>query len=136
MADEKDSPNSSVPRRSWSPVADTVLLELVGLAICGIAALVGWPFGWLPDPALVAAMAGLIAAGPAAELYRAGPRRPRAAVAALLALVTVMMLGAAATNWAVPALGDPDLGILVGFLLGMPAAVAVLVRLLGRTDVA
>ncbi|MEV6484931.1 hypothetical protein [Streptomyces sp. NPDC051576] len=107
MADEKDSPNGSVPGRSWGPVVDTVLLELVGLALSGIAALVGWPFGWLPDPALVAA---------------------------LLALVTVTALGAAATNWAVPALDDPDVGFLVGFLLGMPAAVAVLVRLLDRTD--
>lgn len=92
MADEGDNGTDPIRRRTWAeavsaePVVTTVQLELVGLAFSGLVALAGWPFGWLPDPGLVALMTGITASGPAAELYRAGrPPRRRAVVSALLA---------------------------------------------------
>lgn len=115
----------------------TVALELVGLAVSGLVALVGWPFGWLPDTGLVILVTGLIAIGPAAELYRrAGPPRRLAVVAALLALATVRLLVAAAVNWAFPALADPGVGSLVGYLVALPIGVAVLAWFLTRANVA
>ncbi|MFF6784745.1 hypothetical protein [Streptomyces sp. NPDC012510] len=54
----------------------TVLLELVGLAFYGVVVLSGWPFGWSPDPGLVAVTTSMAAVGPWAGLYRAG-RPPR-----------------------------------------------------------
>jgi hypothetical protein len=134
VADEKDSANGSVRRGSWDPVLTTVQLELFGLSFSGIVALVGWPFGWLPDPGLVGLMTGMTAASPAVELYRAGAPRRLAVVAALLTLGTVTLLVAAAANRVFPALDDPDVGILIGFLVAGPAAVAVLARLLDRSD--
>lgn len=114
----------------------TVELELVGLAFSGLVALVGWPFGWLPDTGLVGLMTGLIAIGPAAELYRgAAPPRRLAVVAALLVLATVRLLVAAAVNWAFPALADPGVGILVGYLVALPIGVAVLAWFLIRANV-
>ncbi|WP_405893397.1 hypothetical protein OG272_13435 [Streptomyces sp. NBC_00104] len=110
----------------------TVQLELVGLAFSGLVALAGWPFGWLPDPGLVALMTGITASGPAAELYRAGrPPRRRAVVSALLAPAAVTPLVAAATNWALPAAADPGIGLVVGYVVALPVGVAVLDRLLG-----
>lgn len=115
----------------------TVALELGGLAVSGLVALVGWPFGWLPDTGFVLIVTGFIAFGPAAELYRgAGPRRRLAVVAALLALATVSLLVAAAVNWAFPALADPGVGILVGYLVALPIGVAVLAWFLTRANVA
>ncbi|WP_372351200.1 hypothetical protein [Streptomyces sp. KL116D] len=137
MADEKDSGSGSIRRRSWDPVVSTVALELFGLAVSGLVALVGWPFGWLPDTSFVGIVTGVIAIGPAAELYsRAGPPRRLAAVAALLALVAVRLFVAAALNWAFPALADPGVGVLVGYLVGLPTGVAVLAWLLARANVA
>ncbi|MGW1213638.1 hypothetical protein ACWD5F_28885 [Streptomyces sp. NPDC002499] len=46
------------------------------------------------------------------------------------------LLVAAAANWAVPALDDPDLGMFIGFLVGLPAGMAVLARLLDRAATA
>ncbi|MGW3291470.1 hypothetical protein ACWDR3_43265 [Streptomyces sp. NPDC001002] len=137
MAEEKDSPNGSSRQGSWDLVVFTVLLELAGLALAGIVALVGWAaFGWLPDAELVGFMAGMTAVGPGAERYGEGPRRRSALVAAALTLAAVTLLVAAAANWAVPALDDPDLGMLIGFLVGLPAGVAVLARLLDRAATA
>ncbi|MFC8263774.1 hypothetical protein ACFUNF_40805 [Streptomyces sp. NPDC057291] len=138
MADEKDSRSGAIRGPSWDhPVVSTVALELVGLAFSGLIALVGWPFGWLPDTSLVGLVTGLIAIGPAAELYRgAGPPRRLAVVAALLALATVRLLVAAAVNWAFPALADPGVGILVGYLVALPIGVAVLAWFLTRANVA
>ncbi|MFD8308493.1 hypothetical protein ACFV29_40165 [Streptomyces sp. NPDC059690] len=138
MADEKDSGNSSIRRSSRNhPVVFTIALELVGLTVSGLVALVGWPFGWLPDTIFVGLVTGLIAIGPAAELYRrAGPPRRLAVVAALLALATVRLFVAAAVNWALPALADPGVGILVGYLVALPIGVAVLARFLIRANVA
>lgn len=122
-------------------MVSTVWLERVGLAFSGIVALVGWPFGWLPAPGLVAVLTGMAAVGPAADLYRAGrPPRGLAVATALLALTTVTLLVAAATNWALPTLADPpdppdpDVGLLVGCLVAAPVAVAVLARSLKRAD--
>ncbi|MER5433217.1 hypothetical protein [Streptomyces sp. NPDC002588] len=134
MADEKDSGNGSIRRRPWDLVVSTVLLELVGLAFSGLAILIAWPFGWLPDPTLVALPTGMLAIGPAAELYRAGPPRRRAVVAAVLALATVTLLVAAATNWALPALTDPNVHILIGYLVAAPVAAAVLAWFLNRAN--
>ena len=137
VAEEKDSGSGSIRRPSWDPVVFTVELELVGLAVCGLVALVGWPFGWLPDTGFVLLVTGLIAIGPAAELYRgAGPPRRLAVVAALLALATVRLLVTAVVNWAFPALADPGVGILVGYLLALPTGVAVLASFLTRANVA
>ncbi|WP_371749868.1 hypothetical protein OG302_41195 [Streptomyces sp. NBC_01283] len=138
MADEEDSGSGSIPPPSWDhPVVATVALELVGLAVSGLVALVGWPFGWLPDTDLVGLVSVLIAIGPAAELYRgAGPPRRLAAVAALLVLATVRLLVAAAVNWAFPALADPGVAILVGYLVALPIGVAVLAWFLTRANVA
>jgi spore maturation protein SpmB len=107
----------------WGPVVTTVLLEWVGLGLSAILALVGWPFGWLPDPGLVALMTTLVALGPTAELYRAGARPRRAAViAALLALMTGTVLVAAAVTWAVPSLTAPrGAALAVGHLVALPA---------------
>ncbi|MFF1258825.1 MULTISPECIES: hypothetical protein [unclassified Streptomyces] len=138
MADEKDSGSGSIRRPSWDhPVVATVVLELGGLAFSGVVALVGWPFGWLPDSGFVLIVTGLIAIGPAAELYSgAAPPRRLAVVAALLALATVRLLVAAAVNWAFPALADPGVGILVGYLVALPIGVAVLAWFLTRANVA
>ncbi|MFE1849478.1 hypothetical protein ACFYYI_17490 [Streptomyces sp. NPDC002387] len=138
MADEEDSGSGSIRRPSWDhPVVSTVALELGGLAVSGLVALVGWPFGWLPDTGFVLLVTGLIAIGPAAELYRgAGPPRRLAVVAALLALATVRLLVAAAVNWAFPALADSGVGILVGYLVALPVGVAVLAWFLTRANVA
>ncbi|WP_327743711.1 hypothetical protein OHO28_15430 [Streptomyces europaeiscabiei] len=138
MDDEKDGGNGSIRRRSWGtvlssePVVTTALLELAGLAAFGVITLVGWLFGLAPDPRLAAFTATIAASGPAIELYREGrpPRRP-AVVAALLALAALSLLGAAATNWALPPAADPGIGLLVGYLVAMPAGVAVPARFLG-----
>ncbi|MGV9703076.1 hypothetical protein [Streptomyces sp. NPDC003483] len=138
MADEKDSASGSIRRPSWDrPVSATVALELGGLAVSGLIALVGWPFGWLPDTTLVGIVTGLIAIGPAAELYRgAGPPRRLAVVAALLALVAVRLLVAAVVNWAFPAQVDPGVGTLISYLVALPIGVAVLAWFLTRANVA
>ncbi|MFF0142113.1 hypothetical protein ACFYRN_37365 [Streptomyces sp. NPDC005227] len=138
MADEKNSRSGSIRRPSWNhPVVSTVALELGGLTFSGLVALVGWPFGWLPDTDFVLLVTGLIAIGPAAELYSgAGPPRRLAVVAALLALATVRLLVAAAVNWALPALADPGIGVLVGYLVALPIGVAVLAWFLTRANVA
>ncbi|MDX3133667.1 hypothetical protein PV367_28700 [Streptomyces europaeiscabiei] len=114
MGDDKDGGNGSVRRRPWGtvlssePVVTTALLELAGLAVYGVVALVGWLFGLAPDPHLAAFTATVAAAGPAIELYREGrPPRRLAVVAALLALAALSLLGAAATNWALPPGGRP-----------------------------
>ncbi|MGW2081972.1 hypothetical protein ACWCOW_34515 [Streptomyces sp. NPDC001939] len=136
MADEEDGGSGSIRRPSWDhPVVSTVALELGGLAVSGLVALVGWPFGWLPDTGFVFIVTGLIAIGPAAELYRgAGPPRRLAVVAALLALAAVRLLVAAAVNWAFPALAGPGVGILVGYLVALPIGVAVLAWFLTRAN--
>jgi hypothetical protein len=138
VADEKDSGNGSIRRPSWDhAVVATVALEMGSLAVSGLVALVGWPFGWLPDTGSVLLVTGLIAIGPAAELYSAaGPPRRLAVVAALLALATVRLLVAAAVNWAFPALSDPGVGILAGYFVALPIGVAVLARFPPRPNVA
>ncbi|MFF4399495.1 hypothetical protein [Streptomyces sp. NPDC001480] len=134
MADEKDSGNGPVRGRPWDLVVSTVLLELVGLAFSGITTLLAWPFGWLPDPGLAAFVTTMLAFGPAVEWYRAGPPRRLAVVAALLALAMTTVVLAAATNWALPSPAGPDAGILVGYLLAVPVAVAVLAWFLDRAN--
>ncbi|MFE7837420.1 hypothetical protein ACFU53_15695 [Streptomyces sp. NPDC057474] len=143
MGDEEDSGNGSIRRRSWGtvmssePVVSTVLLELAGLALYGVVALVGWLFGWPPDPHLAALTTSIAAVGPAAELYREGrPPRRLAVVAALLALAVVTLLGAAAANWALAPAADPGVGLLVGYLVAIPVGVAVLARFLDGADAA
>ncbi|MFF7838930.1 hypothetical protein ACFZC6_08950 [Streptomyces ossamyceticus] len=85
-ASRRTSGGAGPKQGAWEPVVATVLLECAGLGLSAIVALAGWPFGWLPDPGLVALMTTLVALGPAAELYRAGARpRRRAVIAALLA---------------------------------------------------
>ncbi|MFE6888188.1 hypothetical protein [Streptomyces sp. NPDC057694] len=137
MSDEKDSGSGSIRYPSLDhPVVSTVALELGGLAVSGLIALVGWPFGWLPDTSLVGLVTGLIAIGPAAELYSgAGPPRRLAVVAALLALATVRLLVTATVNWTFPALADPGIGILVGYLVALPIGVAALAWFLNRANV-
>jgi hypothetical protein len=138
VADEEDSGSGSIRHPSWAhPVVATVALELAGLAVSGLVALVGWPFGWLPDTGFVIFVTGLIAIGPAAELYSgADPPRRLAVVAALLALATVRLLVAAAVNWAFPALADPGVAILGGYLVALPIGVAVLAWFLTRANAA
>ncbi|WP_328826145.1 hypothetical protein OHT77_01900 [Streptomyces sp. NBC_00252] len=137
MADEKVSASDSIRRPSWDhPVVATIALELGGLTCSGLIALMGWPFGWLPDSDFLLIETGLIAIGPAAKLYsRAGPPRRLAVVAALLALAAVRLLVAAAVNWAFPALTDPGVAVLVGYLVALPVGVAVLARFLTRANV-
>ncbi|MGW0941194.1 hypothetical protein ACWD4O_01390 [Streptomyces sp. NPDC002623] len=136
MADEEvDSGAGPVRPRPWDLAVSTVLMELVGLAFAGIVTLVTWPFGWLPDPGLLLFTTGMFAVWPAAESYRAGPPRRRAIGIALLTLVTATLLGAAAVNWAFPALDDADIGILVGSLLAAPVGAAVLARSLNGATV-
>ncbi|MFF0142717.1 hypothetical protein ACFYRN_40575 [Streptomyces sp. NPDC005227] len=138
MADEKDSGSGSIRRPSWDhPVAATVALEGGGLALSGLAAPVGWPFGWQPYTDFILLVTGRIAIGPAAELYSgAGSPRRLAVVAALLALAMVRLLVAAAVHWALPALADPGIGTLVGYLVALPIGVAVLAWFLTRANVA
>ncbi|MFE5685088.1 hypothetical protein [Streptomyces sp. NPDC056512] len=136
MADEEDSGSGSIRPPSWDhPIVATVALELGGLAVSGLVALVGWPFGWLPDTDVVLFVTGFIAIGPAAELYSgAGPPRRLAVVAALLALAAVRLLVAAAVNWAFPGLVDPGVAVLAGYLVALPIGVAVLARFLTRAN--
>ncbi|MEV4866479.1 hypothetical protein MRBLMF1_008020 [Streptomyces ossamyceticus] len=132
-ASRRTSGGAGPKQGAWEPVVATVLLECAGLGLSAIVALAGWPFGWLPDPGLVALMTTLVALGPAAELYRAGARpRRRAVIAALLALATVTVLVAAAVTWAVPAVAARGAGLVVGHLVALPTGVAALARLLDR----
>ncbi|WP_406835723.1 hypothetical protein ACICHK_04140 [Streptomyces sp. AHU1] len=134
MADEKDSGNGSIQRRPrdlvWDLVVETVLLELDGLALFGVFT--------LPDSDTLAT--GLIVTGPAVwpavELYRAGPPRRAAVVAAVLALATVTLLVAAAVNWALPASADSEAGIFIGCLVAIPVGAAVFAWRLNRANVA
>ena len=125
MTDEKDTGTGSRWRGASDLVRSTVLLQLVGLASCGVVALVAWPFGWLPDSQFIALMTALFAAKPAGDLYREGPPRRLAAAAALLALTTVGLLVAATADWAFPVVADHNLGFLTGFLVGTPVGAAV-----------
>ncbi|MFD5520867.1 hypothetical protein [Streptomyces sp. NPDC127066] len=142
MADEKDSGNGSIQRRPWDPVWDlvveTVLLELSCLALLGVLTLLAWPF-WGPPDSDTLAM-GLIVAGPAVwpaiELYRAGPPRRLAIVAAVLALATVTLLVAAAANWAFPALADSGAPISIGFLVAIPVGATVFAWCLNKANIA
>ncbi|MFJ4788833.1 hypothetical protein [Streptomyces sp. NPDC088794] len=134
MAEEKDSRNEWIRHGSWGPVVSTVLLELVGLAIAGAVALVGRAFGWLPDFSSLVLLAGVAAMGPAIERYRVGPRRLLAAITTLLSLATVTVLVAMAANRTFSALDDSDAGFLIGFLVAVPATVAVQEWLHNRAD--
>ncbi|KAB1980264.1 hypothetical protein F8144_34025 [Streptomyces triticiradicis] len=122
----------------WDLVVETVLLELGGLAVFGVFTLLVWPFWGLPDSDTLAT--GLIVTGPAVwpavELYRAGPPRRAAVVAAVLALATVTLLVAAAVNRALPALADSEAGIFIGCLVAMPVGAAVFAWCLNRANVA
>ncbi|MFF5358688.1 hypothetical protein ACFY4I_04690 [Streptomyces scabiei] len=127
--------------RSWraavssQTVASTVLLELVGAVVAGLIALAGWPFGWLPDPGLLALTLSIPAWQPSAEPYRdARSPRGRAPAAAFLTLATVSLLSAAAVNGALPATADPDIGLLAGYVLAISVAATVLVRFLGTAE--
>ncbi|MEU5277102.1 hypothetical protein AB0G87_11880 [Streptomyces asoensis] len=134
MADGSDSANGADGRRPWDVVVSTVADELVGLAFCGVVALLTWPFGWLPDPALVAFAAGVFAVRPAAERYRAGPRRRSAVVVAVLGVAVVTLLVAAAAGLLLPPSAGRGVGLLVGFVVAAPVGAAVLARLLDRAD--
>ncbi|MER6158691.1 hypothetical protein ABT147_24575 [Streptomyces sp. NPDC001868] len=130
--------NDSARRPSWAavpasePVVSTVLLELAGLALYGVVALVGWLIGWQPSPHLAALTTSFAAVGPAAELYHAGrPPRRLAVTAALSTLVVVSLLGAAATSWVLPPAADQGIALLVGYVVALPVGVAVLARFLG-----
>ncbi|MFE2297403.1 hypothetical protein ACFXAW_04320 [Streptomyces sp. NPDC059445] len=136
MADEKDSGSGSIRQRPWDLVVETVLLELIGLAFFGIATLVAWLFGWLPDPTLGMLTTSMLGLWPAVELYRAGPPRRLAVVAAVLALATVTALVAAVANWALPASADSDVGILIGYVVALPVAAAVFAWFINRANVA
>ncbi|MER5400254.1 hypothetical protein [Streptomyces sp. NPDC002599] len=140
MADEEDSGNGSIQRGPWDLVWDlvveTVFLELVGLAFFGVGTLLAWLFGWPPEFGLAALLAGMLGGRPAVDLYRAGPPRRLAIVAAVLALATVTLLVAAAANWAFPALADSGAGISIGFLVAIPVSAAVLAWCLNRANVA
>ncbi|MGC4985124.1 hypothetical protein ACLQ18_31525 [Streptomyces sp. DT193] len=137
MADEKDSGNGSIRQRPWDLVVETVLLELVGLALFGIATLLAWLFfGWLPDPTLGMLTTSMLALWPAVELHRAGPPRRLAVVAAVLALATVTLLVAAVANWALPASADSDVGILIGYVVAVPVGAAVFAWFINRANVA
>ncbi|MFD4760040.1 hypothetical protein ACFWOJ_14465 [Streptomyces sp. NPDC058439] len=136
MTDEKDSGDGAIRRRLSDLVWSTVVLQLVGLAFCGVVALVAWPFGWLPDSWYFASMALLFAARPATELYREGPPRRLAAAAALFALIAVALLVAATADWAFPAGAHRDLDFLAGILVGTPIGAAVLAWFYNRANVA
>ncbi|MDX3519829.1 hypothetical protein [Streptomyces scabiei] len=143
MGDEEDATGGggAARTRSWraavssQTVASTVLLELVGGLVAGLIALVGWPFGWLPDPGLLALTLSIPAWQPSAELYRdARPPRGRALAATFLTLATVSLLLASAVNRALPATADPGIGLLAGYALAIPVGATVLVRLLGAPE--
>ncbi|MFG3289599.1 hypothetical protein ACGF3G_12465 [Streptomyces sp. NPDC048179] len=136
MTDEMDGGNGAIRRGLSDLVWSTVVPQLVGLAFCGVVALVAWPFGCLPDPRYIALMTALFAAKPAGELYREGPPRRLGAVAALFALMTVALLVAATADWAFPAGADRALGFLAGFLVGTPVGAAVLAWFYNRANVA
>lgn len=132
LGSEEDGAEGRFRRPPWDAVISTVLLELVGLALSGLLALAARPFGLLPDAGLIALGTTMVAIGPTIELYRAGPPGRWAAAAAFATLVTVTLLLAAAVNTAFPTLTDPNVGLLVGYLVGAPVGVAVLGWLLGR----
>ncbi|MFF3616947.1 hypothetical protein [Streptomyces sp. NPDC002580] len=144
MADEKDSGNGSIRRRPWDLVWDlvveTVLLELAGLALLGVAALLAWSFGWLSGTGLATLPVGMLVTWPAiwsaVVLYRAGPPRRLAVVAAVLALAAVTLLVAAAANWAFPTLTGSEAGIFIGYLVAIPVGAAVFAWCLNRTNAA
>ncbi|MDQ0761984.1 hypothetical protein [Streptomyces canus] len=136
MTDEKGRGDGSIRRRPSDLVMATVVLELVGLALCGAIVLVAWPFGWLPDSHYVALMTAMFAAKPAGELYREGPPRRLAAAAALLSLITAALLVAAAADWVFPTAADHDLDFLAGFLIGTPVGAAVFAWFYNRANVA
>ncbi|MEU6348182.1 hypothetical protein ABZ896_02510 [Streptomyces sp. NPDC047072] len=126
------TPDTPPPASPWDAVAETILLELVGLALAGVVALIGWPFGWFPDPALITFMMTTVALGHTIEVYRTGPPSRLAALIAFLVLVTVALLVTAAVNAFFPSLTDSGVGLLVGTLVGFPAGVATLARVSAR----
>ncbi|SOD77933.1 hypothetical protein SAMN06272781_5831 [Streptomyces sp. 1222.2] len=144
MVEEEDAPGGgegAKRHRSWRAVvpsetaAHTVLPEPGGAAVAGLVALVGWPFGWQPEPGLPALGLSIPASQPAAQLYRdARPPRRRAALAAFLTPATVSLLLATALNRTLPATADPGIGLLVGYALALPVGAAVLVRSLDPPD--
>ncbi len=136
VTEEKDGGSGAMRRGPADLVWSTVALQLAGLAFCGVVALIAWPFGWLPDSQYLALMSTMFAAQPAGELYRAGPPRRLAAVAALFTLMTVALLIAATAEWAFPVMAEHDLGFLAGFLVGTPVGVAVLAWFYNRGNVA
>ncbi|MET9915229.1 hypothetical protein ABZZ74_52940 [Streptomyces sp. NPDC006476] len=136
MADEKDSANSSIRRQPWELVVSTIVSELFGLAFCGVAALVFWPFGWLPDPVFYLGMPAMFAAGPVGDMYRTGPPRRLAAVAVFLMTMTVALLFGATADWAFPPLADHDVGLFAGFLVSAPVGAGVFAWFSNRANVA
>ncbi len=136
MTDEKDTRTGPIWRGAPDLVRSTVVLQFVGLALCGVVALVAWPFGWLPDSHFIAVMTVLFAGKPAGDLYREGPPRRLAAAAALLALTTVGLFVAATADWAFPVVADHHLGFLAGFLVGTPVGAAVFGWFYSRANVA
>jgi hypothetical protein len=125
VADEKDGESGSIRRRPWDLMVSTFLRELFGLAVCGVLALVFWPFGGPPDSSFFLTFPALFAAGPVGELYRAGPPRRLAAAVALLATMTVITLFGAAAGWVFPPLADHKIGLLAGFFVGVPVGAGV-----------
>lgn len=117
-------------------MVSTVVSELFGLVVCGVVTLVFWPLGWLPDSAFFFGVPVMFAAGPVSALYRAGPPRRLAAVAAFLATLTVTLLLGIAAGRAFPPLADQDVGSLAGFLIGAPVGAGVFVWLSNRANVA
>ncbi|MDW8807518.1 hypothetical protein P1P68_22695 [Streptomyces scabiei] len=116
-------------------MASTVPPELVGGLAAGLIAVVGWPFGWLPDPGLLALTPSIPAWQPSAEPYRAArPPRGRATAAAFLTPATVSLLPASAVHRALPATADPGIGLLVGYPLAIPVGATVPVRFLGTPE--
>ncbi|MGI5141340.1 hypothetical protein [Streptomyces sp. CA-106110] len=136
MADEKGSDSGSTRRQPWYLMLCTTVRELYGLAACGVIALFFWPFEGPPDWAFFLAIPAMFAAGPVGELYRTGPPRRLAALAALLATMTVTMLCGAAADWAFPSLADHKIGLLAGFFVGAPAGAGVFAWYSNRANVA
>ncbi|MFJ8547876.1 hypothetical protein [Streptomyces sp. NPDC093676] len=126
MADEKGSESDSIRRQPWDLMVSAIVRELLGLAVCGLLALVFWPFGGLSDPVFFLALPAMFAAVSVGESYRTGPLRRFAATVTLLATMTVTTLLGAAADSAFPPLADHQIGLLAGFYVGVPVATGVL----------
>lgn len=136
MTHEQDRAGSAIRSHAWDLAVSTLAAEALALACCGAGALVLRLLGRSSDVSFLLSLPILFAVRPTAELYRSRPPQRLAALAAFLITLTVTLLLGIAAEWAFPPLGDDDIGLLAGFLVGAPVGAAAFAALSDRASTA